>query len=87
MFSSKDFELLSFQYHAEAEPKGVTIEEFCSEKNISYEMYKKWYDDTRHKVVEVEVLDVPAEDGKAQPSKSDAAETKPIILSFPDKNR
>lgn len=36
-------------------PKGISIEQFCSRDKVPYNIFYKWYKDTRDKIVEVKV--------------------------------
>lgn len=36
-------------------PKGISIEQFCSRNKVPYNIFYKWYKDTRNKIVEVKV--------------------------------
>lgn len=55
MYSSEDLESFYFQYQTEAMPKGISIEQFCSRNKVPYNIFYKWYKDTRNKIVEVKV--------------------------------
>ena len=55
MYSSEDLERFYFQYQTEAMPKGISIEQFCSRNKVPYNIFYKWYKDTRNKIVEVKV--------------------------------
>lgn len=55
MYSSEDLERFYFQYQTEALPKGISIEQFCSRNKVPYNIFYKWYKDTRNKIVEVKV--------------------------------
>lgn len=59
MYSSEDLERFYFQYQTEAMPKGISIEQFCSRNKVPYNIFYKWYKDTRNKIVEVEVDGLP----------------------------
>ena len=58
MYSSEDFERLFIRYKSEAYPKGESIQTFCHRNNVPYNLFEKWYKDTRHKVVECPCPDV-----------------------------
>ena len=58
MYSSEDFERLFIRYKSESYPKGESIQTFCHRNNVPYNLFEKWYKDTRHKVVEVKVFPV-----------------------------
>ena len=55
MYSSEDFERLFIRYKGEAYPRGESIQTFCHRNNVPYNLFEKWYKDTRHRVVEVTV--------------------------------
>ncbi len=55
MYSSEDLERFYFQYQTEAMPNGISIEQFCSQNKVPYNLFYKWYKDTRNKIVEVKV--------------------------------
>lgn len=59
MYSSEDLERFYFQYQTEAVPHGVSLQSFCSTNNVPYNLFHKWYKDTRRKIVEVQVDGVP----------------------------
>ena len=60
MYSSEDLERFYFQYQTEAMPKGISIEQFCSRNKVPYNIFYKWYKDTRNKIVEVKVDGKPS---------------------------
>ena len=51
----KSIKRFYFQYQTEAMPKDVSIEQFCSRNKVPYNIFYKWYKDTRNKIVEVKV--------------------------------
>ena len=53
MYSSKDFEMFYFQYQSEVLPHGESLQSFCVKNKVPYNIFQKWYKDTRKKVVEV----------------------------------
>ena len=55
MYSSEDFEKFYFQYQTEALPHGESLQSFCVKNKVPYNIFQKWYRDTRKKVVEVQV--------------------------------
>ena len=59
MYSSEDLERFYFQNQTEAMPKGISIEQFCSRNKVPYNIFYKWYKDTRNKIVEVKVEGLP----------------------------
>ena len=58
MYNSKDLKKY-FQYWTEAMPKGISIEQFCSRNKVLYNIFYKWYKDTRNKLVEIKVDGLP----------------------------
>lgn len=68
MYSSEDFERLFIRYKGEAYPKGESIQTFCQRNKVPYNLFEKWYRDTRHKVVEVNVS------GRPSPAEADKPE-------------
>ena len=67
MYSSEDLERFYFQYQTEAMPKGISVEQFCLKNKVPYNIFNKWYRDTRKKIVEVQVDGKPTE-SEQQPS-------------------
>ncbi len=64
MYSSNDFERLFIRYKAEAVPSGESIQSFCERHKVPYNLFNKWYKDTRHKLVPVKVHNVPEGDSQ-----------------------
>lgn len=60
MYSSEDLEKFYFLYQTEAMPNGISIEQFCSRNKVPYNIFYKWYKDTRNKIVEVKVDGIPS---------------------------
>ena len=60
MYSSEDLERFYFRYQKEAMPKGISVEQFCSRNKVPYNIFYKWYKDTRKKIVEVKVDGLPS---------------------------
>ena len=63
MYSSEDLERFYFQYKTEALPHGVSIQDFCMRNKVPYNIFSKWYKDTRKEIVEVTVDGRPSEEG------------------------
>ena len=59
MYSSEDLERFYFQYQTEALPHGESLQSFCVKNKVPYNIFQKWYRDTRKKVVEGQVEGVP----------------------------
>ena len=69
MYSSEDLERFYFQYKTEALPLGMSVETFCLKNKVPYNIFSKWYKDTRKKVVDVQVDGIPS--GQATSSVKD----------------
>ena len=59
MYSSEDLERFYFQYQSEALPRGESLQSFCLKNKVPYNIFKKWFKDTRKRVVEVQIDGVP----------------------------
>ena len=59
MYSSEDFERLYIRYQAEAMPRGVSIQAYCDKNKVPYNLFDKWYRDTRHRIEPVTVENRP----------------------------
>ena len=62
MYSNEDLERFYFQYQTEAVPLGESVQSFCKRNNVPYNIFSKWYKDTRKRIVEVSVDGLPSED-------------------------
>ena len=51
MYSYNDFERLFVRYKAEVVPVGISIQKFCTANKVPYNLFERWYKDTRHKIV------------------------------------
>ena len=74
MYSSEDFERFYIRYQAEAMPRGVSIQAYCDKNKVPFNLFDKWYRDTRHRIVPVTV------DGRPSP---EAEDTKPSVAVQP----
>ena len=61
MYSNEELERFYFKYQTEALPHGQSIQSFCLTNNVPYNIFSKWYRDTRRKVVAVHVDGRPTE--------------------------
>lgn len=68
MYSSSDFEHLFIRYKAEGVPQGESIQSFCMRNKVPYNLFHKWYKDTRHSIVSVQVEGQPEEEAENPPS-------------------
>ena len=55
MYSNEDLERFYFKYQTEALPHGQSLQSFCLNNNVPYNIFSKWYKDTRRKVVAVQI--------------------------------
>ena len=46
-------------YKAEAMPHGESIQDFCLKNKVPYNLFHKWYKDTRHQIIPVQVEGQP----------------------------
>lgn len=70
MYSSEDLVRFYFQHQTEVMFKVISVEQFCSRNKVLYNIFYKWYKDTRNKLVEIKVdglilVSRKAEGGKA----------------------
>ena len=47
MYSSEDLERFCFQYQTEALPHGESLQSFCVKNKVPYNIFQKWFKDTR----------------------------------------
>ena len=53
--------------YTEALPHGESFQFFCVKHKIPYNLFHKWYQDTRNRVVEVKVDGVPVAKAEESP--------------------
>lgn len=70
MFTNEDYERLLVKYTSQGIPAGESIQHFCDRMKVPYNLFDKWYRDTRHKIVKVKVDGMPATDGEDNKEKS-----------------
>ena len=66
MYSYTDFECLFVHYKLEGVPVDVSIEQFCLSNQVPYNLFAKWYKDTRKKIIPVKVLGAPSPEAEMQ---------------------
>ena len=79
MYSYHDFERLFLRYKLEGVPSGVSIEQFCLSNQVPYNLFSKWYKDTRKKIVPVQVLGAPSLESEMQEIPSPLPEGTPEV--------
>lgn len=60
MFKNEDYERLLVKYTSQGLPAGESLQHFCDRMKVPYNLFNKWYRDTRHKVVPVAIDGLPA---------------------------
>lgn len=55
MYSNSDFERLFLRYKSKSVTSQETMQTFCLGNKVPYNLFEKWYRDTRHKLVPVKV--------------------------------
>lgn len=83
MYSSSDFERLFIRYKAEAMPQGESIQDFCLKNKVPYNLFHKWYKDTRHRIIPVQVEGQPEAESRKEVSSSPVPERKENAESGP----
>ena len=63
-YSNEDFENFYVRYKAEGLPQKLSIQQFCIQNKVSWNLFNKWYRDTRHRITEVAVTGRPEETPK-----------------------
>lgn len=59
MYFSSDFEKLFIRNKAEIMPYGESIHSFCIRNKVPYNLFDRWYIDTRHQIVTIQVETFP----------------------------
>ena len=75
MYSSEDLERFYFQYQTEALPHGESLQSFCVKHKVPYNIFQKWFKDTRKKVFEVQIDGVPEINHAEKSKTSDQPQT------------
>ena len=77
MYSNEDLERFYFQYQTEALPSGESVQSFCKRNNVPYNIFSKWYKDTRKRIVEVSVEGRPSAVSSPDSPDPDATPAQP----------
>ena len=83
MYSSEDLERFYFQYQSEALPHGESIQSFCVKNKVPYNIFQKWYKDTRNKVVAVQVDGIPESKTEEKKQSDQSQRGSAIITDHP----
>lgn len=62
MYSSADLERFYFQHKTETLLHGESLQSFCVKNAVPYNLFHKWYKDTRNKIVSVQVDGIPCDE-------------------------
>ena len=76
-YRNEDFENFYVRYKAEGLPQKLSIQEYCLRNKVSWNLFNKWYRDTRHRIKEVTVTGRPGEQsGEARAADEDVSPSK-----------
>ena len=64
MYSNEDFENFYVRYKAEALPRNISVREFCIRNKVPWNLFDRWYRDTRHRIKPVSVIGMPEASGE-----------------------
>lgn len=70
MYSSEDLERFYFQYQTESLPNGESLQSFCKRNKVPYNIFQKWYKNTRTKIVGVKVDGMPGDQSSSSATSS-----------------
>ena len=87
MYSNSDFERFFIRYKAEAVPGKESIQTFCLKNKVPYNLFEKWYKDTRHKLVSVQVKGQPQEQEEQEAVSTEepiSDSTKAVVRAWTD---
>lgn len=68
-YSNEDFENFYVRYKAEGLPHNVCMKEFCIRNNVPWNLFEKWFRDTHHRIVPVQVKGYPEKDVETDKTK------------------
>lgn len=80
MYSSEVLERFYFQYQTETFSHGESLQSFCVRNKVPYNIFQKWYKDTRKKIVPVQVDGIS---GTGEPSGLFVNSENPVSVSTP----
>lgn len=78
MYKNEDFERFFLRYKAEAYTAGESIQSFCIKNNVPYNLFEKWYKDTRHGIVQAKIVGAP----QVETSATGKSETIRILVDI-----
>ena len=83
MYSNEDFEWLFIRYKGGVYLRGESIQTFCHCNNVPYNLFEKWYKDTRHRVVEVTVDSRHSAVEEEKPTETVLASKETVVGLYP----
>lgn len=82
MYSYNELECLFLRYKLEGVPNSIFIEQFCMSNQVLYNLFAKWYKDTRKKIFPVQVLGAPSPESEMKEIPFPTPEGTPWIRGF-----
>ena len=55
MYSNEDLERFYFKYPTEALPHGQSLQSFCLNNNVPYNIFSKWYKDSANREQDIKL--------------------------------
>ena len=62
MYSSEDFGKLWFLYKLEGQPKNLSIESFCLQQGVPYQLFNKWFSSRKKSIIPVDIVGILEKD-------------------------
>ena len=62
MYSSEDFGKLWFLYKLEGQPKNLSIESFCLQQGVPYQLFNKWFSSRKKSIIPVVIVGILEKD-------------------------
>lgn len=85
LYSNEDFENFYVRYKAEALPKNITVKAFCIHNKVPWNLFDKWYRDTRHRIEPVSIKGRPEDEDKPEQEWTDD-NPKPGSVAYLDQH-
>ncbi len=80
-YSNEDFENFYVRYKAEGLPRKISIQEYCIRNKVSWNLFDKWYRDTRHRIKEVAVTGRPT--GQPEDAETATEQSAEVSAALP----
>ena len=55
MYNNEDLERFYFKYQTEALPHGQSLQSFCLNNNVPYNIFSKWYKDSANREQDIKL--------------------------------